>query len=706
MGFKRTSMIQKEARIEAAIRAEHQRLLEKAFAAVRNTAPTATVGFMDTGYYLPLVYGASGQKITTTEELSRFLTLFVNGGLSYPSLFSSEIERLAFELLLLLEILETLPKVEESSSSPKYCGFIGDTIFRKLGVPLVDGSIVGIALLVSKIGADDNFQQLVKVLQSNGILILATGTAAKFLVDAEVPVGLEKLIVPLGEEPEELIFALNLLVRIALSFGGVKAGETEKLFTYLQTKVPAFVLVGEPIEQRLEVILEGIRILGLPIIRHPIESDSLTSEEVVQNLVNTCFASHGIRPKVDDLILPIDYGFAFEGQAVRKKDLFAEFGGGRSPAFELLLSVPAEELIDGRIIFSGPDVDELTPGAILPLAIIVKVAGNGMKEEFEPVLERQIHHYVNFGDGLWHNAQRDIIWLRISKEAVSKGFKIKHLADILSAKLRSNFARLIDKIEVVLFTDLAKVKEHLPQARAKYRQRDQRLKNLTDDSVAAFYSCLLCQSFAPNHVCIITPERTGLCGAVSWLDAKTSFELNPTGGNRPVAPGKLLDGKSGCWEGVNAYVFKESHGTISEVCLYSIMKNPLTSCGCFECIAAIIPETNGILIVNREYRGITPLGLSFSSLAGAVGGGTQTPGFLGIGKNYIASRKFLLAEGGVQRIVWMPSELKLALKNDLEAIAPGLLEKIADEEQVETLEELLEFLQTIEHPALGLEPML
>ncbi|MHA1657235.1 MAG: acetyl-CoA decarbonylase/synthase complex subunit alpha/beta [Candidatus Heimdallarchaeota archaeon] len=698
-------MTQKEERIKAAVRAEHQRLLEKAFTAIKNST-TTTVGFSDTGYFLPLIYSVSEEKITSRDELSHFLTSLVSGKPPYTVSFS-EIERLSFESLLFLELLEVLPNVESEGDSSLYTGFIGDTVLRKLGVPLVDGSITGIALLSSKIGSDLLFQQLIKTFQSNGILILAAGTAAKFLVEAEEPIGLEKLIVPLGKAPSALIFALNLLVRIALSFGGIKAGETEKLFTYLKTKVPAFVLVGESKEQPLEVILEGVHLLGLPIIQYSTkENDSRSLEEVVQNLVNTCFATQGIKPKTDDFLLPIDYGFAFEGQAVRKKDLFVEFGGSRSPAFELLVSLPAEELNDGQITFLGQDVDELQPGMVLPLAIIVKVAGNNMKEEFEPVLERQIHHYINFGDGLWHNAQRDIIWLRISKKAVSQGFKIKHIADILVYKLRTNFTKLIDKIEITLITDLVKVKEYLPKAQAIYHQRDQRLKNLSDDSVVTFYSCLLCQSFAPNHVCIITPERTGLCGAVSWLDARTSFELNPTGGNQPVVPGTLIDGRFGCWEGVNSYLFKESHGTIREVCLYSIMKNPLTSCGCFECIAAIIPETNGILIVNREYQGITPLGLSFSSLAGAVGGGIQTPGFLGIGKSYITSKKFLLAEGGVKRIVWMPHELKLTLQEDLEAVAPGLVEKIADEKQVTTLEELLAFLQKVNHPVLRLEPML
>lgn len=60
------------------------------------------------------------------------------------------------------------------------------------------------------------------------------------------------------------------------------------------------------------------------------------------------------------------------------------------------------------------------------------------------------------------------------------------------------------------------------------------LPSLTDGSVDTFYSCNLCQSFAPAHVCVVTPERLGLCGAVSWLDAKATKELDATGPCQPM----------------------------------------------------------------------------------------------------------------------------------------------------------------------------
>jgi acetyl-CoA decarbonylase/synthase complex subunit beta len=140
------------------------------------------------------------------------------------------------------------------------------------------------------------------------------------------------------------------------------------------------------------------------------------------------------------------------------------------------------------------------------------------------------------------------------------------------------------------------------------------------------------------------------------------------------------------------------------------MEYPMTCCGCFECIALILPEVNGIMVVNREFKGITPSGMTFSTLAGTIGGGAQTPGFAGISKNYILSDRFLQGDGGIERLVWMPSQLKEELKPQLvkklaERNKPDLFEKIADETIATSIEDLLMFLERVKHPALAMKPL-
>ena len=213
----------------------------------------------------------------------------------------------------------------------------------------------------------------------------------------------------------------------------------------------------------------------------------------------------------------------------------------------------------------------------------------------------------------------------------------------------------MDKVQITLFTKVEDVEGRLAEVRKVDRARNQRMESLTDESVDTFYSCLLCQSFAPNHVCVITPERLGLCGAYNWLDGKAAYEIDPTGPNQPLLKGECLDPVRGQWENINKYVYTNSKQTIEAVNAYSLLEYPMTSCGCFEAIVALFPECNGVMIVNREYTGETPAGMKFSTMATMAGAASRCPDSLALEKPLYQS-KFIAAEGGHQRMVWMPRE--------------------------------------------------
>jgi len=340
----------------------------------------------------------------------------------------------------------------------------------------------------------------------------------------------------------------------------------------------------------------------------------------------------------------------------------------------------------------------------------VDVAGRQMQKDFEPVLERQIHYFINGASGIQHIGQRDIAWIRISEAAEQKGFNLEHFGKILHARYHDDFGAIVDKVQVTIYTNPDGLQEYLALAREAYDYRNKRLADLTDNAVDEFYSCTLCQSFAPNHVCIVSPERLGLCGAYNWLDCKASFSINPTGPNQPIKLGRLVDDNKGYWEGTNEYAKIGSHGAVEEVSMYSIMENPMTACGCFECIVMLIPEANGVMIVSREDPSMTPAGMTFSTLAGIAGGGLQTPGVMGVGKYYLISPKFISADGGFKRVVWMSSYLKETMADELAAVAerendPDLVDRIADERSVATVDDLLAWLEEHNHPALLMEPI-
>jgi len=392
-----------------------------------------------------------------------------------------------------------------------------------------------------------------------------------------------------------------------------------------------------------------------------------------------------------------------------------KFGGKYTTAFEFLRMRPMDGVQDGKIELVGPDCDAVELGGAMPLGICIEVAGRKMQEDFEPVLERQVHELLNHAMGLFHMGQRNLAWVRISKDAFKSGLRLRHFGELLRGEYLQKFPAIVDKVQVTIYTDQEKIDRILEDARPVWDARDKRVAGMTDESVDIFYSCTLCQSYAPNHVCIISPERLGLCGAYNWLDGKAAYEINPAGPNQPVQKGRVIDEVKGQWENVNQFVYQTSNKTVERFNAYSLMEDPMTSCGCFECIMAILPEQtgelHGVMIVNREFPGMTPCGMPFTTLAGTVGGGLQTPGFLGIGRLYVVSKKFISAEGGLPRVLWMPKELKEALGDQIKARAEELgledfYEKIADETVTTTMEELMPWLEAQGHPALKMPSLM
>lgn len=694
--------------------------LDKAIAKFGKDAP---VSFPETNYYLPLINALLNIEVKTLNDCSAAVTQAEALNL-LPYL--GGILNKGITTLLCEEILAALAVL--NGEHPKGgIGFIPDKILRSLGLQLVDGRIAGIAVILGPAKNDDEAANLIRNFQSKSIVSLLVGsvgenTFKKQLENKGVEIGLENYIVPLGDDYLSAIYAVNFAVRAPLIYGGFKPGQWQGIADYLKNRVPAFVLLLSNVDEVIVATGLGVLAFGLPIITDlevpqlgKIETtlyEALVTEKDYKKIASKCILTRGIKVKLAEVAVPVPYAAAFEGERVRREQLYVEFGGKASSAFEFLTSKPEPDVEDGKVEIIGSEIDNLPAGSkSMPLAIIVDVFGRKMQKDFEPILERQIHRFTNYAMGIMHVGQRDMNWIRISQDAFGKGFRLKHLGVILHAMLHHEYSAIVDKIQVKIYTKQEDVDRLLAAAKKAYDERDERISGMSDESVDTFYSCLLCQSFAPNHVCVVTPERLGLCGAYSWLDAKASFEITPTGPNQPIKKGNLLDQRLGQWDNINDFVLQKSNKTIDKVSMYSLMDSPQSSCGCFECILAIIPEVNGVMIVHRDYSGLTPCGMSFTTLAGSVGGGVQTPGFLGVGKLYILSKKFISAEGGLKRLVWMPKELKELLGDKLkkrceEIGEPGLLDKIADETQATTAEDLSKFLESVKHPALELEPLM
>ncbi|MCG7850804.1 MAG: CO dehydrogenase/CO-methylating acetyl-CoA synthase complex subunit beta [ANME-2 cluster archaeon] len=392
---------------------------------------------------------------------------------------------------------------------------------------------------------------------------------------------------------------------------------------------------------------------------------------------------------------PFEISPMFEGERVRKDDMYVELAGPKSKGFELVNAVGIDEIEDGKFTLIGPDISEMEEGGRYPLAMIYRIAGELVEPDLEAIVERRNHDFQNYIQGVMHLNQRYDVWIRINKDAIAKGLKsFEHIAKA-SMMLFKNELTFIEKIEATYITDLEKVEEELAKAMERYAARDERTRNLHDEDVEEFYGCSLCQSFAPTSVCVISPDRIALCGAINWFDGRAAAKVDPEGPQFAIKKGECLDELSGEYSGVNEVAQKLSGGEYNRIKIHSFFEFPHTSCGCFEVVGFYVPEVDGIGWVDRDFTGNAPNGLAFSTMAGQTGGGKQVMGFLGVGINYFRSPKFIQSDGGWNRVVWMPKHLKDKVLEDIPA---DIVDKVATEEDAQDIDTLKKFLTEKGHP--------
>jgi len=702
--------------------------------AIKEKGKDCQVEFPNTGYYIPIIYSITGRAVeklgdfeeVTAEEIKPLLPPLVDDELWIPYLGPALDAGMA--TLFAEEIIEACKYlIGPNPVDGLWLGAADDVILRERGIQFVDGTAPGFAAIVGSAPDVETAVKIARKCQERSLYVFMAGhnngtTFAEQLVEGGVQLGWDTRLIPFGREITAAIYAAGFAARVGLSYGGIPAGDFKRNLLYNKDRVFAFVIpLGEVTDEWYATAAGAIN-FGFPVIADSdipeiLPTGICTYEHIVSNIphdeiIEKAIEVRGLKIKVAEIDIPVAHSPAFEGERIRKEEMHCEFGGQRTPAFEWLRMRDMDEVEDGKVEVEGPDADSVEAGGRLPLGILVEVAGRKMQTDFEPVLERQVHTFMNEAQGLWHMGQRDISWIRISKDAFKAGFRLEHIGKLLHAMYHEQYSKILDKVQVKILTDERKVVELRETARKVFAERDKRIAGMTDEDVDTFYSCTLCQSFAPNHVCVVSPERPGLCGAYSWLDCRAAYEIIPTGPNQPISKGKCIEPTIGQWDKVNAFVLKASGGNVERMSQYSMITDPMTSCGCFECIAAVLPSTGGIMIVNREFPDMTPCGMKFSTLAGTTGGGQQTPGFIGHSKHYILSRKFIAAEGGIKRVVWMPTMLKEEIKEsfikrteELELGGEEFLDKIADEKTATTEEEVLEYITKAKHPVTTMEPM-
>ncbi|MCF8077235.1 MAG: CO dehydrogenase/CO-methylating acetyl-CoA synthase complex subunit beta [Desulfotignum sp.] len=712
--------------------------LEKA---LQSYDASTKIGFPNTAYFLPVIYSLTGLKCETLEDLKKPMEfargllpphIKLRNWLPYlgPLLDAGMAGIISYEVKEALRYLYEpdfyIPQEDPDIENGKiWVGAADDTILRKRGVEFVDGSAPGFAAMVGAAPNKEIAKMIVEDYQKRSLYIFCAAnhngkTLIQQCLDAGMQIGWNTRIVPFGPDISSAVFALGFANRAAMAFGGVQPGDYKKILKYNKDRIFAFVNALGDVGTEWGVAAAGCVNWGFPTLADTeipeiLPTGICTYEHVVapvahEDMVQRSVEVRGLKVQVAEIDIPCAFGPAYEGERVRGADLYAQCGGGKTQCTELVKMADMNKIEDGKVEIVGPDITDLKEGGTFPLGIFVQIAGREFQDDFEPIMERQIHHLINYIQGIMHIGQRDISWVRISKAAIEKGFTLKDIGVVLHAKFHQDFNKIVDKVQVTLYTKKEDVDKMTATARENYKTRDERVDKMTDEGVETFYSCTLCQSFAPSHVCTVSPERTGLCGAYNWMDCKASYEINPTGPNQPIEKGECLDPKLGQWKGVNEFVYKASRGAVTHYNFYSLVIDPMTTCGCCECIAALLPSCNGVMTVGRDYSGETPCGMKFTTLAGVMGGGASSPGFVGHSKFNITQKKFILGDGGLLRMVWMPKMLKEELKDRIvargeEMGVPGLYDMIADETVGTTEEEILPYLQEKGHPALNMESL-
>ncbi|HDL84847.1 MAG TPA: CO dehydrogenase/CO-methylating acetyl-CoA synthase complex subunit beta, partial [Candidatus Acetothermia bacterium] len=465
----------------AAIRGAHA-YVEKAQTqlqqAVETLGPDQKVEFPNTAYYLPLTLALTGLEVTTLsgaqkalERAQQLLPPVPQDNMWLPYLGNALDAGVA--TLLAEEIIEVLKYVRGEEPEAPWLGFTDDSVLRTQGIKLVDGRMPGFAACVGALPTNEEAVELARSLQERSILVFMASNSngrsmAEQLAEEGVEMSWDTFLVPYGKDTSAAVFALNFAARAAMTFGGVKPGDVNaarKILMYNKERVFAFVLAlgsdMEPSTNGNQLLTDekyataaGAINFGFPVISD-VEIPQIlprgicTYEHVVsgiprEEIVNKAVEVRGLKLKMSKIPIPVPYGAGFEGERVRKEQMQIQFGGKYTTAFELVRGRPMDDIQDGHIELIGPNIDSVEVGGALPFGVVIEVAGRSFKEDFETVIERRIHEFASGAYGVFHMGQRSIVWVRISKEAFEKGFRLEHYGEILIAKLREEFSAIID----------------------------------------------------------------------------------------------------------------------------------------------------------------------------------------------------------------------------------------------------------------------
>lgn len=632
----------------------------------------ARIIMRDTAYPLALSYAFTGQKIITVKDLHKCVHLqkeLAGGG-------DDACFKAGIILLLTDEIRQAAQMLNEQTDS----AFISDTQIRAWGVPLAFKDFPAIAVITGMGSDAREVVNTVNEYKRQGICMLVIGKIAQQCREAQINIGNMHGIIAIEGE-NAYMNAVSAIVRFALIFGSICVGNRQELRRYIKTDLPVFINAFGSLNGRDLCLAEGAAALGIPVIcDRQSGSAHLIGADNHREMIDKSLHFRNIPANTDRPSLPVAYSVFCENETIDEKECCAQLGDTEeNTSFELVLTRKAENVKDRAVTLVGSDISKEACG--MSLGIIAEIYGHKMKSEYEAVIEKNIHRWLNAAEGISHTGGKDHIQIKISREAYDRGFRLAHLGEILCARIKSEYAAVAEKCSVTLVTDGKTVKELRTAAAApKHNIRD------AQNADAGAYACTLCKTIAPCGRCIVTAEKPGACERITQHDAKLISEE------------------------IDHEVVKKLNKADDSI--YSIQTGRQTNFGGFSCLSAVIPKAKGVIVLDDKYAGRTPLGLNYCALAALTDGCFPAPGCMGHAKDFLTSEKYLEPEGGLIRVVWMPKALKESLRVKIDETAYTLYhiarfsDMICDETVTTESEALIDFLVEKNHPVVNMKELI
>lgn len=340
-------------------------------------------------------------------------------------------------------------------------------------MPLVTGDIPGVAVVLGKAENAEDVVKVVKDYQSKGIMTFMVGDVIEQCAEGGVKMGLEFRVVPLGHDVTSVIHVVTVAIRAALIFGNVQPGDLAGLLAYTKARVPAFVNTFGPIDNVVVSAGAGAIALGFPVV---VDID-LGENQVPGALESVCdhdltvkrsLELRNIKIKSKELPIPVAFAAAFEGEIIRKADMHNEFWSGKNATAELVSM--SDNVEDHKITIIGKDLD----GGEKNLALVTKidVSGAKMQTDFESVIERKIHTWFNYMEGVMHTGQRNQVRVRVSNDAYEKGLRLRHFGEVLYHMIMDDFDAVVDKCQVTFITDEAEARNSATRSPCRATTRE------------------------------------------------------------------------------------------------------------------------------------------------------------------------------------------------------------------------------------------